>query len=127
MIRSGVTTIDQEAFYGCEALTGIEIPDSVTSIGTYAFGGCTGLTAIVIPNGVTDISYGLFSGCIGLTSITLGKGVKTIDHYAFFNCKLNNLNFAGTSGQWRSIEKAEYWHYCSNIKKVICNNGTVTL
>ncbi|HIV00372.1 MAG TPA: leucine-rich repeat protein [Candidatus Stercoripulliclostridium merdipullorum] len=39
-----VTSIGEEAFYGCGSLTSIEIPASVTSVGDYAFWDCGGLT-----------------------------------------------------------------------------------
>ena len=62
-IRSGVTTIGQQAFYDCTGLTGITIPSGVTSIGRYAFRGCSGLTGITLPSSVTGIGYDAFSGC----------------------------------------------------------------
>ena len=39
-----VTSIGEEAFYGCGSLTSIEIPASVTSVGDNAFWDCGGLT-----------------------------------------------------------------------------------
>ena len=61
---TGLTAIEDYAFYGCTGLTSITIPDSVTSIGNYSFNGCTGLTAINFPNSVKTIDMAVFYGCI---------------------------------------------------------------
>lgn len=58
--RKPVTSIGNSAFYYCDSLTEITIPDSVTSIGGGAFGDCSSLTTIMIPNGVTSIGGGEF-------------------------------------------------------------------
>ena len=50
-----VTSIGKYAFYDCDGLTSITIPNSVTSIGDCAFSYCRGLTSITIPNSVTII------------------------------------------------------------------------
>ena len=68
-----VTTIGVEAFYCCNGLTSIEIPNSVTTIGYAAFYCCSGLTSIEIPNSVTTIGSSAFSGCSGLTSIVVAE------------------------------------------------------
>lgn len=49
----GIIGIGERAFWKCDNLTSITLPDGVTSIGENAFQGCKGLTEITIPNGVS--------------------------------------------------------------------------
>lgn len=65
------TAIRPYAFYDCDSLTSISIPDSVTSIGNYAFDGCSSLRSITIPNSVTSIDEAAFRGCHNLTTINV--------------------------------------------------------
>ena len=83
---NSVTSIGGSAFYKCNGLTSITIPDSVTSISAYAFSGCTGLTSVTIPDSVTSIVNSAFSGCTGLTSVTIGNNVTSIGYSAFSGC-----------------------------------------
>ncbi|MBE6268684.1 MAG: leucine-rich repeat domain-containing protein [Bacteroidales bacterium] len=85
-IPNSVTSIGISAFYKCSSLTSVTIPNSVTSIGNSAFSYCSGLTSITIPNSVTSIGNSAFSYCSGLTSITIPNSVTSIGDYAFEDC-----------------------------------------
>ena len=86
------------AFYDCDSLTSVTIPDSVKSIGRYAFYGCTSLTSVTIPDSVTSIGDEAFYGCTGLTSVTIGDSVTSIGNYAFGGCTgLTEINWNAAS------------------------------
>ena len=81
-----VTSIGDRAFWYCDWLTSVTIPNSVTSIGKFAFYGCSGLTSVTIPNSVTSIGNFAFYECSGLTSVTIGNSVESIGEWAFAYC-----------------------------------------
>jgi len=80
-----VTSIGNSAFYTCDNITTIVIPDSVTNIGDFAFA-LTGLTDVVIPNSVTSIGLEAFCKCTNLTSVVLPKGLTSIADGTFSDC-----------------------------------------
>ena len=81
-----VTSIGNEAFYLCNALTEVTISDGVISIGQHAFSFCTALTKVTIPNSVTTIVRHAFQNCAALTEIIFGNGLTTIELSAFYYC-----------------------------------------
>lgn len=82
-----VTSIDEHAFYCCDRLTSVIIPNSVKNIGTYAFFNCCSLTSVKIPNSISRIEDYTFDHCIALTSVTIPNSVITIGIGAFEHCK----------------------------------------
>ena len=82
-IPSSVTTIGEDAFGACSALTSVEMP-AVTAIGDYAFYECSSLTSISMPS-VTTIGNSAFERCSALTSVEM-PSVTTIGDYAFNSC-----------------------------------------
>ncbi|GAA0077073.1 hypothetical protein UT300005_14510 [Clostridium sp. CTA-5] len=116
-----VTSIGDKAFYCCEKLTGITIPDGVKSIGKNALYNCIGLTSVEIPNGVTSIEEEVFQGCRGLTNITIPKSVTSIGKHSFDGCW--NLESIVLPDGVTSIGKGAF--YSSGLKSINIPN-TVT-
>lgn len=71
VVKSVTKTIADNAFEGCESLTGITLPDSVASIGNCAFEKCSSLTDITIPKSVRSIGDYVFQTCVDLTDISV--------------------------------------------------------
>lgn len=85
-IPDSVTTIEKWAFACCEKLGSVAIPDSVTSIGMCAFYDCVSLSSVVMPESLTTIEAGVFAWCEGLVSITISESVTSIGEGSFSNC-----------------------------------------
>ena len=92
VIKSGVTYVGDDAFFGCNDLKSVTIADTVTQIGDDAFMSCDSLTTVTIPASVTSIGMYAFSYCENLTSIKGCKGVKELGMGAFSdNPKLTTI------------------------------------
>lgn len=85
-LAEGTRGIAEYAFFGCEGLESIDLPNSVISIGDYAFQWCTGLTCASIGNSVQYIGDNAFCECCNLTSIDLPNSVTSIGNEAFYWC-----------------------------------------
>ena len=122
-----VTSIGNHAFYGCDSLTSIVIPDNVTSIGWQAFSFCSNLTSIVIPDSVTSIDGMAFAYSWSLTSIVIPDSVMSIGWQAFEGCSsLTSIEYEGTKAQWDAISKGYGWNYETGDYTVHCTDGDIT-
>lgn len=68
----------------------------VTEIGSYAFYDCDSLTSVEIPEGVTRIGVRAFEGC-ALAEVTLPKTMAMVGSCAFEDCPIRKLTLLGTS------------------------------
>ena len=119
-----VTKIGSYAFYNCDGLTSVTIPNSVTSIGVGAFEVCTGLTSVTIPNSVTSIGSEAFEGCSGLTSITIPNSVTSIDNRAFYNC--SGLTSVTIPNSVTTIGSYAFYG-CTGLTSVTIPNSVTTI
>lgn len=108
VIKSGVTSIGNNAFSSCFYLTDISMPDTVTRIGREAIYAClnltsldisrvktfdagalcnSGLTEVAIPSGITELPGNLLSSCKKLTKVTLPEGITKIGVTVFGECE----------------------------------------
>lgn len=123
-----IETASNTLVLGCKTSV-IPSDGSVTSIGEGAFFCCDELTSVTIPDGVTRIGNYAFAGCIELTSVTIPNSVTSIDNDAFFGCsRLKSIIFNGTIAQWNAVSKGNYWKLdVPRTCKVVCTDGTVSI
>lgn len=105
-----VTGIGEYAFYGCETLSGVILPDSAVRVGRCAFENSelygdpgnwadgvlyigkqlikadTEVVECEIRSGVVCVADGAFEGCAALKSVTIPASVTNIGDRAFYSC-----------------------------------------
>lgn len=88
-----VVQIRENAFYKCESLKKITLPDTVINVGHHAFFECFSLESVVMEGDIYSIETGCFSGCINLMEIKLPDKLRMIDDKSFYNCiNLEKIN-----------------------------------
>ena len=122
IIPNSVTSIGDDAFFGCRSLSNIVIPDSVTSIGDGAFFGCSSLSNIVIPDSVISVGDWTFFGCRSLSSIVISDGVSSIGVCTFSYCR--SLSSIVIPDSVSSIGICAFMDCCFLSNIVLPNNVT---
>ena len=84
-VKEGTAYISAYTFMDCDVKT-VSLPSTLKVIGNSAFYLCDELTSVNIPEGVTDISYGAFWGCSTLDEVILPSTLKTIGMHCFADC-----------------------------------------
>ena len=78
--------IEGYAFYRCESLTSISLPDSILQIGQNCFEYCTSLSNVKLSSNMSTIPNSCFESCTSLTSFRTPRNISTIDTYCFSGC-----------------------------------------
>lgn len=98
-LLSTCTSLGNYAFFECESLREIILPQELKAIGVRAFADCDGLTSLDLPRGLETIRENAFTGCDYLESVTLGESLTSIGVNAFYNClSLREISLPSTLG-----------------------------
>ena len=136
-VPDSVERIGNYAFYKCEQLKQIILPDGLKEIGDSAFSDCgiekidlpdglerigqfafsdSDLIEVVIPNSVTIFEPSVFQNCQKLVSAKLCDNMKTIPAYTFNDCK--SLTDIDLPPLIDSIGDSAF-RFCSGLKEIV--------
>ena len=82
--------IENNAFYNCEKLTNVIIPNELIHLGDYAFSCCLSLKNIDLPN-IESIANCLFEYSL-VENVTIPNSVKAIGYNAFYNSAITAID-----------------------------------
>ena len=78
------TTVSEDAFYNCDTLKTIVIPEGITTLGLQAFANCPSLTTVVLPKTLTTTADDVFINSASITNVHIS------DLSAFCNIFFDN-------------------------------------
>ena len=108
-----VTSIGDMAFYDCENLENVTLPDSITRIGNNAFAHCNNLRLEALPDSLREIGNGAFAYCENLQLGSLPEKLEIICESAFVHC--NNLQLKTLPDSLRKIGENAFVD-CENLQ-----------
>ena len=110
-----VTSIGKKAFFECENLRSVIIPNSVTNIGESAFAHCEFLSSVTLSDNIENIGVRAFYDCSAyLNNVTIGKNIVSIGPQAFGyyyepdtdigKTHITISGYSNTVAEWYAIE-----------------------
>lgn len=110
-----VVWIDDDAFYMCDELTSVTMPDSIIYIGSNAFYDCFNLETITLSNSLDEICSQTFFNCYNLRNIIIPDSVGWINFNAFGRC--TDLQSITLSNNLTHISEYAFRH-CQSLTSV---------
>lgn len=95
-IKGGTVEIGKRAFYGCENLRKIELPETIETIGGYAFAFCENLFTVNIPKSVTLIANSAFKSCSALDKVIVPSSVTELQESVFAGTGITTADIAAS-------------------------------
>ena len=114
-----LTKIGSNAFWDCDNLISINIPNTILTIRSGAFHGCNLLSSVVLSNNLKNIERGVFGLCNSLSNIIIPNSVTRIGFDAFSGCEsLTEINIPNSVTSINDM----VFHYCTSLTNVILPN-----
>ena len=114
IIPDSVIEIGENAFYLCNQLRNIELPNSVTIIGNYAFWNSS-LRKVELSENITSIGDYAFAYTRSLSNIEIPRSVTYIGKSAFYLCA--SFTDIKIPDNITNIESHTFWT-CSSLKSI---------
>ena len=152
ILSEGIEQVGENAFWYCTSITSLSLPSTLKEVGQAAFRGLERLKTLTIPGSLSYLPYHSFSLCHDLESIVIEEGVErigtyaleevfnnrlnyveipksvtTIEEYAFRQCYIDAIHYAGTIADWNKISIDAKWRDLSTFSKIVCLDGELVL
>jgi len=116
-----VTAVGHHAFWICNELKSVKLPETIMSIGYEAFSGCDKLETVNIPSKTKFIGENAFYNCKNLSVTVIPESIEEIGDRAFSGCGgITSLNFPNTISIGNSAFSG-----CQDLKQVTISKGKI--
>ena len=123
-VKQGVVSIGNYAFWSCDFLSQLTLPQSLMSIGNNVFSYCKSLSQLTLPQGLMSIGNNAFDQCYGLLQITIPSSVTSIGRSAFEFC--NGLMQLTLQQGLTSIGSSAFY-CCRNLSQVTIPSSVISI
>lgn len=110
-----VNEIGGGAFYNCQNLISVHIPEGIKKIRNQAFYNCNKLESVNIPNSVETIGHQVFIFCESLKEIHLPRNTTSLGTYLCYRC--SSLEKCEILSEIKIIPKNSF-AFCESLKSV---------
>ena len=115
IVPEGVTTLEKNAFAGCESLISVVLPESLINMGAGVFSGDSSLLTVNIPSSLTSIPDNTFSKCGNLVNMPLPVNIDHIGNNSFEECF--SLKKVDLPANITTIGKGAFY-YCQSLENI---------
>lgn len=84
--QTPVVGVGSMAFYYCDGLTEVHLPNTMLYLESTSFYGSEDLQKVVLNENLIAIGWNAFEGCRNLSSINIPQSLEYIGYEAFYNC-----------------------------------------
>ena len=123
-LSQNLESIKSKAFFNCQKLECIYIPQKVTEIRASAFENCSNLKTVTLPNGIVDIRASAFKNDTKLVGIELPESLEYLGASAFSHCSsLQEITIPN-----KVIEiNGQIFEYCTSLKRINLHDNIISI
>lgn len=119
-VSYNVVMVALYAFYNCDAITSVTVPEGVEALYGSAFRGCSALAAVALPSTIDTISDYVFYGCDALQSVAIQcVAPPHCSARAFYELPLDGATLTVPNGSTEAYGNRAPWSAFGTIAEAV--------